>query len=110
MTILLALEMGFRGRFHGNDDHGEIERLRGRLFELVFHAASPEDFGGLTAGAVDALGANLSARLPNVRPWRLAISGVAAGYLLLSGLIWWHQVADIVDRARDAAGSLSLSG
>jgi type VI secretion system protein ImpK len=110
VTILLALEIGFRGRFHGIDDHGEIDRLKRRLFEMVFQAPSLEDFGGLTAGAVDALGANLAARLPSVRPWRLAILGVAAGYLLLSGLIWWNQVADIVDKARDAASSLSLSG
>jgi type VI secretion system protein ImpK len=111
MTILLALELGFRGRYHGNDDHGEIERLKTRLHDLIFQGSTAfGEFDGLTVGAAEALSARFSTNLPSVRPWRLAIFGVVVGYLLLSWLIWWRQVGDIVLNARDAAKSLSLLG
>jgi type VI secretion system protein ImpK len=112
MTILLAFEMGFRGRYHGIDDDGEIDRLRTTLFGLVFHAPPgiPRDFGGLTVGATESLDARGSVRLPSIRPWGLAIGGVAIGYLLVSGLIWWNQVDDIVGTARYAVELLSSAG
>jgi type VI secretion system protein ImpK len=112
ITILLAFEMGFRGRYHGNDDHGEIDRLKAILYDLVFHAPPdlPRDFDGLTVGAAEPLGARSAFRLPSIRPWGWAIGGVAIGYLLVTGLIWWNQVRDIVGTARYAVELLGPLG
>lgn len=109
MTILLAFEMGYRGRYHGSDDRGEIERLKARLFDLVFHRSSAtlDDFDGLTAGAAEPLAGRDPVRLPQVRPWGMAIGGVVVGYLLVSWLLWWAQVSDIVDDAAFAATMLN---
>jgi type VI secretion system protein ImpK len=108
MTILLAFEMGFRGRYHGGDDHGEIERLKQRLYELVFRTryAASDDFGTLTVGAAEPLTGRAQVRLPRMRPWGLAIGGVAVSYLLISWLIWWAQVSGTVDNANRVAASL----
>jgi type VI secretion system protein ImpK len=104
MTILLALETGFRGRFHGIDDGGEIERQKARLFELVFRMPpdAAVDIDSLTAGAADALTSSRSARLPELRPWALAILCVVMGYLVVSLAVWWDGVGSLVDKAASA--------
>lgn len=106
MTILLAFEMGFRGRYRGFDDNGEIERVKEVLFERVFHApyAMADGFDGLTVGAAEPLAGHQPAQLPRLRPWVLAIGGVTVAYLLVSWLIWWSEVNEIVHTARDVAG------
>ena len=109
MTILLAFEVGFRGRYRGSDDRGEIERLKARLFDLILHRSFTafDDFDGLTAGAAEPLSGRDPVRLPQVRPWGLAIGGLVVGYLLVSWLLWWTQVGDIVDQAAVAATLLT---
>jgi type VI secretion system protein ImpK len=112
MTILLAFEVGFRGRYRGTDDHGEIERLKVRLFDLVFHGSRilSDDFDELTVGAAEPLSIGSPVRLAQVRPWGMAVAGVVVFYLLASLSIWWNQVGDIADRATDAARSLGQLG
>ncbi len=113
MTILLAFELGYRGRFRGNDDHGEIEKGKASLLSLVFHRSSTvsDDFDGwLTAGASETLAGRNPARLPRLRPWGWAMAGVVVGYLLISWLIWWTEVDYIVNTATDAAISLNEKG
>jgi type VI secretion system protein ImpK len=113
MTILLAFELGYRGHYRGTDDHGEIERLKASLINLVFRGSSglSDDFDGwLTAGAAEALAGRSPARLQSIRPWGWAMASVAIGYLLLSWLIWWTQVHYIVDTATHAISSLSDKG
>ena len=104
MTILLAFQMGFRGRYRGSDDHGEIDRLKSRLFELIFHAApllSP-DIDSLITGATQSFDSGDRPLLPRRRPWAWAIAGVFACYLVLSGSIWWNGVSDMVADATRA--------
>jgi type VI secretion system protein ImpK len=104
-TILLAFELGFRGRYHDIADHGEIERLKALLFERLFHVRyeALDDHAGLLVGAAEPLIMRQPARLPRLRPWVQAIGGVMAGYLLLSWLIWRMEVGDIMANASHAA-------
>ncbi len=43
VSVLLALMLGFRGRYHGTDDRGEITALKERLFGVIFHLPYPVD-------------------------------------------------------------------
>jgi type VI secretion system protein ImpK len=105
MTILLALEMGFRGRYHGVDDQGEIERVRLDLYQIVFRAR-PRESDGLVTGAAEKLAGANRVRLPPLQPWITATVAVGGGYLLLSLLLWWMQVSGVVASARGVATSL----
>ena len=104
MSILLALEMGFRGRYHADDPHGEIPRVKERLLKVVFHNTDPGaiTFGSLIAGAAEPLARHAPDRLPRLRPWGLAIGGVVTAYLLISWLIWRNQVSDVLRTAHTA--------
>jgi type VI secretion system protein ImpK len=108
MTILLALEMGFRGRYHGVDDQGEIERIKLGLYQIVFRTRYRESdgLGTLVAGAVETLAHTSRVRLPPLQPWITAITAVCGGYLLLSMLLWWSQVSGVIASARRVAMSL----
>jgi type VI secretion system protein ImpK len=109
MTILLALELGFRGRYRTaeaavereRENDATIARAKHQLFELIFHSRylegdEPVD---LVVGATEPLNRRLPPRLPQLRPWLLAVSAVIAGYLAVSWLIWIGQVAGIIANA-----------
>jgi type VI secretion system protein ImpK len=108
MTILLTLEMGFRGRYHGVDDQGEIERIKRVLYEMVFrtHHRETGSLGTLVTGATEPLAGIKRARLPPLQPWITATAVVLGGYLLVSLLLWWTQVSGVVASARRVATSL----
>jgi type VI secretion system protein ImpK len=114
MTILLALELGFRGRYRTADADVEREndaaimRAKYRLFELIFRSRYLEDDKpvDLVVGATEPLGRRQPPRLPQLRPWLLAVSAVIAGYLALSWLIWIGEVAAIIDNAHHITAAL----
>ena len=109
MTILLALELGFRGRYRASDvdvdaarrNDGEIEREKSRLYMLIFRARyeGMEERADLLVGAQEPLATRAPVRLPRLRPWLAALGGIVAGYLVLSWLIWLREVSDVVDSA-----------
>jgi type VI secretion system protein ImpK len=110
MTILLALELGFRGRYSGADDHGRIADDKQLLFALIFRARYAElgDMGDLLAGAAEPLAGYVPVRLPQLRPWSLAIVGAVACYLLVTLVVWLDQVGDVVDLARRIVATTPL--
>ncbi|HLW69700.1 MAG TPA: DotU family type IV/VI secretion system protein [Candidatus Binataceae bacterium] len=107
MSILLALEMGFRGRYHAGDPHGEIPRVKERLRRVIFDNTDPSAiaFGSLIAGAAEPLTHHAPDRLPRLRPWGLAIGGVVAAYLLISWLIWRTGVSYVLNTAHSAVSA-----
>lgn len=104
MTILLALEMGFRGRYYAGDPHGEIPRIKENLLRLLFYNQDPTtlEFDNLITGAPEPMTRRQPDRLPRVRPWGLAIGAVVVAYLLISWVIWRNQVSNVLDSARAA--------
>jgi type VI secretion system protein ImpK len=104
MTLLLALQMGFRG----TTEPDSIEKLKRQLYELVFRTRTTAgiDVDSLVAGAAAKLGGGRPTRPPRLLPWVAASFLVLTGYLAVSWLVWWSQVSDVVDTARRLTGTL----
>jgi type VI secretion system protein ImpK len=99
VSILLALMLGFRGRYHGTDDGGEISALKERLFGEIFHLPYPVevDFQTLLSGGVPRPLAEASRRaLPSVHPWVMAILLLITLYIVVSDALWRGAVSPIV--------------
>jgi type VI secretion system protein ImpK len=99
VSVLLALMLGFRGRFHGTDDRGEIAALKERLFGVIFHLPYPVQVDFQTLLSEDAprpLDQPSRRRLPSLRPWLMAILLLITGYIVLSDVLWRSAVSDIL--------------
>jgi type VI secretion system protein ImpK len=99
VSVLLALMLGFRGRYHGTDDRGEITALKERLFGVIFHLPYPVqvDFQTLLSeGASRPLDQPSRRTLPSLRPWLMAILLLIAGYIVLSDALWRSAVSPIL--------------
>jgi type VI secretion system protein ImpK len=99
VAILLALMLGFRGRYFGADDGGEIAALKERLFGVIFHLPYPVevDFDTLLSpGAVRPLEQASQRRLPSSHPWIMAILLLAIVYIAVSDVLWREAVAPIL--------------
>jgi type VI secretion system protein ImpK len=99
MSVLLALMLGFRGRYHGTDDRGEIAALKERLFGVIFHLPYPVqvDFQTLLSeGASRPLDQPSRRTLPSLRPWLMAILLLITGYIVLSDAMWRSAVSPIL--------------
>ena len=99
VSVLLALMLGFRGRYHGIDDRGEIAALKERLFGMIFHLPYPVeiDFQSLLSeGATRPLDQPSLRRLPLLRPWLLAILLLIAVYIVASDALWRAAVSPIL--------------
>ncbi|MBI2241455.1 MAG: DotU family type IV/VI secretion system protein [Magnetospirillum gryphiswaldense] len=103
-AILLALALGFRGRWHGIEDHGAIDRLRHQLYEAVYSQPPPANLewqSALPSPLEPVLANGRLQRLPRTSPWYMAIGAVALAALVLSGWLWIHSTREVVETARD---------
>jgi type VI secretion system protein ImpK len=102
LAILLALQLGFRGRWRGIDDQGALQRLRLRLYELLcLQPWSPgADWATSFAGVnVPPLTEARVQGLPPLRPWLTAIAAAVVVLVLVTHVIWYRAVHTIVERA-----------
>lgn len=103
VSILLALMLGFRGRYYGTDDHGEIAALKERLFGLIFHLPYPVEIDFqtlLSEGATRPLDQPSLRRLPLLRPWLIAILLLVTVYIAISDALWRSAVSPILSTAQ----------
>jgi type VI secretion system protein ImpK len=102
MTILLTLLSGFRGRFEGRSDHGEIWRRQQALYELVcrqpYVADDPSPYNLPDVSGMTLTGESLRP-LPRLWPWIVGLVVVLLLYLPVSHLIWWLQAERVYHRA-----------
>jgi len=100
VSILLALMLGFRGRYHGTDDRGEIGALKERLFGVIFQLPYPVqiDFETLLCDDVNSSPLNqASVRvLPSLRPWLMAILLIITAYIVVSDVLWREAASPIL--------------
>lgn len=99
VSVLLALMLGFRGRYHGIDDRGEIAALKERLFGAIFHLPYPVEIDFqtlLSEGATRPLDQPSLRSLPSLRPWLMAMLLLVTGYILLSDALWRGAVSPIL--------------
>ncbi|NYT43200.1 DotU family type IV/VI secretion system protein [Sphingomonas sp. R-74633] len=102
MVILLALLSGFRGRFEGRSDHGEIWRWQQALYELVcrqpYVADDPAPYNLPDVSGVTLTGESMRP-LPRLWPWIVGLIVVVLVYLPVSHLVWWLQAERVYHRA-----------
>lgn len=90
-VYLSALSLGFRGKYHGLNDHGKLRRYRRDLFNFVFR--KPPDLQGKTKVAfpesyVKNLREEKRKKLVNPRVWLAVLGLVLLTYLAGSHGIW----------------------
>ncbi|HET6978777.1 MAG TPA: DotU family type IV/VI secretion system protein [Pyrinomonadaceae bacterium] len=90
-VYLSALSLGFRGKYHGLNDHGKLRRYRQELFAFVFR--QPQDLKSDTKIAFpDSYIKNLRVekrrKLTNPRVWLVVLGFVVAIYLVVSHGMW----------------------
>ena len=96
--FLLALSLGFRGRFRGAEDAGVLDRYRRELFAFIYHRdpALEEHGKELFPEAYAAvLGESEPRRLPHLRKWLAILALVALVFLVISHGLWLDVSADL---------------
>jgi type VI secretion system protein ImpK len=90
-VYLTALSLGFRGKYHGVNDHGRLRQYRHELFAFVFRQ-EPDLMDESKVAFPDAYVQNLrkekKRKLTNPRVWLGVLALVVLGYLAASHLIW----------------------
>jgi len=105
-AILLALSLGFRGRWRGADDRGAIEGLRRRLFEHVFRHPPTHEVdwaAALPCAATPVLDAGRAERMPRLFPWVAGIVGSLMATLAMTQLVWTHLSGELLHVANEVA-------
>lgn len=101
-VMLMALQLGFKGRYRGTRSDAELDALRNRLYtlverehgELATAMAFPQAMTGLQTGGTPE-------RLAPLTPWYTASVVVLIAYLLISSVMWlW-----LLEPFRHAVGS-----
>lgn len=108
MAILLALGLGFRGRYRGVDDRGAILDLRLRLYEMVYRRPPPRRIDweeSMPEMAVPSLapGKERRQRRPQLRLWLVLIAVLAVGYWVASYGLWNGITRDLRANAQAVA-------
>ncbi len=108
MAILLALGLGFRGRYRGVDDGGAIQDLRARLYEVIYRRPPNRRIdweSSMPEMAVPSLapGAERRQRSPRLRPWLLLIALLLMGYCVASYGVWNAVTTDLLASAHAVA-------
>ncbi len=101
---ILALSLGFRGRFRGAPDRGvaSIKDLSRRLFRFAFDR--PADLNAadqvVTAAAYGSVLSGARPRPMLLRPtWPLAMAGIAVAFVLATGVTWLVMTAGLSNAA-----------
>lgn len=90
-VYLSALSLGFRGKYHGLNDHGKLRRYRQELFAFVFR--QPQDLKSDSKIAfpdsyVNNLRNEKQKKLTNPRVWLMVLGFVVVIYVALSHGLW----------------------
>jgi type VI secretion system protein ImpK len=92
-VYLMVLSLGFKGKYYGIKDRGQLHRYRQELFAFIFRRES--DLTGLAKHVFpDAYAHNLrrekGERLANPRVWIGVLLVVIVSYLVVSQGLWWR--------------------
>lgn len=107
-VYLMALSLGFRGKYGGADDKGVLDQYRRQLFAFVFNRPTglQDESKRLFAEAyAHTLDAGPGRRLPAARRWFVALVVVLVGLLALSHVIWTRATGDLVKMADEILGT-----
>ena len=92
---LIALGLGFKGRYRDPGYEGTLSKYKERLYRYItaedpalLHNQShlfPETYTNI-------IGDRQSILLPNIRAWWLSLSVIGGGFVILSSIIWLHHM------------------
>ena len=97
-TYLMALNLGFKGRYKDTPSEEIINSHKSALFLLITDRdASREEAGKSFLGNVYQYNQTGGAPklMPYLRPWLVSIASVIALYVIASHLIWTSEVSDL---------------
>lgn len=106
-VYLIALSLGFRGKYRGVDDGGALRDYRQRLRALIRRsepAPIDPDQPLFAEAYASTIRHGVPARLPHTRPWLAALAVVLVIYVVAQHLLWEHAsaaVANLVQRVYD---------
>jgi type VI secretion system protein ImpK len=98
-VYLLALMLGFRGKYRGTDDQGEIDRYRRQLFTFIFHGQpelSKETKKLFPEAYLHTVEEGPGRKVPQVRGWVALLAVLITGYLVVAAFLWSGLTTDLV--------------
>lgn len=108
---LMALNLGFEGKYKGTQSEVDIRRYKVRLFELINDRA-PENSEATKSFLGSVYRYNQTGGAPEMmsylKPWIITISAIGGLYLLGSHLIWEYMIAVLDDQVTATIEQLSL--
>lgn len=112
-AYLLALSLGFRGKYQDIEGEERLKYYRLQLFATLFHRnpGLSEETKLFPQSYAHVLKGHPSHLLPRLRPWLIAMGAVIAGYLAVAHLVWdkeAERVSSVIERIRDAKRAKSL--
>lgn len=98
LMYLLALSLGFQGKFRDKDDRGQIDYYRRQLFTFIFHR-NPDILSESKLLFPEAYAYTLDEatgrKLPHVRRWIWVVVLLIVVFLILSHGLWIHLIDDL---------------
>ena len=108
---LMALNLGFEGKYKGTQSEVDIRRYKARLFELI-NDRGPENSEATKSFLGSVYRYNQTGGAPEMmsylKPWIITISAIGGLYLLGSHLIWEYMIAVLDDQVTATIEQLSL--
>ncbi|HVF44455.1 MAG TPA: DotU family type IV/VI secretion system protein [Pyrinomonadaceae bacterium] len=99
-VYLMALSLGFRGKYRGRDDRGQLERYRRQLFHFVFRREPDLDSPTrqmFPEAYYHTLRDETKRRLQNPRAWLILLCAVVVAYVALTHGIWSKLTGRLFD-------------
>lgn len=99
-VYLMALSLGFRGKYRGADDRGLLEGYRRQLFAFVFQREPDLDEPGrhvFPETYFHTLRDETRRRLPNPRAWIILLCATVLAYVALTHGIWVQLTQPLFD-------------
>lgn len=115
-VFFMAIALGFKGKFRGNESNACLDRYRRELFLMIFHRPSHgigEDSELFPESYLHTLREGGKKKLPDPRNWLALIPVVILLWLLLSTVLWQglaHRVDSTLCRVNSAACANSSGG
>lgn len=98
VVYLMALSLGFRGKYWGVDDHGRLDAYRRDLYALAFHrtpdllASTPHLFPEAYAHVLED---GRVKKLPNPKKWLVGLAVGGGAFVVLAHGVWLQATEKI---------------
>jgi type VI secretion system protein ImpK len=90
-VYLMALSLGFRGKYHRRDDRQLLKEYRSKLFQFVYRREPELDSPArqlFPEAYYHTLRDETKRRLPNPRAWIILLCAVVLAYITLTHAVW----------------------